>query len=263
VLTAEEIRPKLTELLVRIADTPPEAIKDTAALKELGIDSVAIVELAEGIATTFDVRLSDQTVNEWLTVGDVIRSVRRGDSFLASLPPPELNDPEQVGAFKQLAIVGALVGAGIGVLIGVAFAALIISSGFGGGSLPPITAPDDTPTPQATGSTPTDPFGDADREPTPTSTAPTGASLTVDPDLVDAGEDFRLTGQLPGTEPGEQLIIEWREDGGAWEPFPVSANANPDGTFGTRIFLASQGEREFRVRTEDGTATPPVTVRIS
>jgi hypothetical protein len=47
--TPEEIRAKLADLLRQIADVPAEAVRDTAALKDLGIDSVAINEFAEGI----------------------------------------------------------------------------------------------------------------------------------------------------------------------------------------------------------------------
>ena len=258
--TPEEIRAKLTELLGQIADTPADAVRDTAALKELGIDSVAIVELAEGVATAFDVRLTNDTVNEWRTVGDVVRSVRRGDSFLASLPPPQLEDPERVGAFQQLALVLAFVGAGIGVLIGVAAAALLISSGLDGGSLPPISSPDG-PAPITSATVTADPLGPSDA---PTSAAtPTDASLTATPDLVSVGEDFQLTGRLPSAQAGENLIIEWRENGGTWAPFPVTATAGADGTFGTRLYIGSPGEREFRVRTSAGPATPTATVRIS
>lgn len=256
--TPEEIRPELAELLGQIANTPADAVRDTAALKDLGIDSVGIVELAEGVAITFDLRLSDHTVNEWRTVGDVVRSVQRGESFLATLPPPQLNDPERVGAFKQLAVVFAVIGAGVGVVIGAAAAALLLSSGFDGGSLPPINAPT-APTPSSTAAD--DPFGDADRpKPSPT---PTGASLTLTPAQVSAGDDFRLSGRLPRAREGETLIIEWREDGGTWAPFPVTVTARPDGTFESRVYIASAGERQFRVRSDSGAATPPATIRIS
>jgi acyl carrier protein len=257
--TPEEIRSKLTELLGQIANVPAEAVRDTATLKDLGIDSIAIVELAEGIATTFDRRLSNETVNEWRTVGDVVRSIQRGESYLATLPPPQLRDPERAGAFKQLAVVFALLGAGIGVFIGAAGAALLISSGLDGGSLPPINAPDE-PTPGTSTAT-TDPFGDADRpKPTPT---PAGASLTLTPDVVDAGEDFRLSGRLPSAGDGETLTVEWREDGGTWAPFPITVTARPDGTFESRVYIGSPGERQFRVRSNSGSATPTAVVRIS
>jgi len=258
--TPEEIRPQLAELLNQITNTPAETVRDTSALKDLGIDSVAIVELAEGVATTFDLRLSDDTVNEWRTVGDVVRSVLRGESFLATLPPPQLTDPERVGAFKQLAVVFALIGAVAGVGIGIAAAALLLSSGFDAGSLPPISTPT-APTPVGTSSATADPFGDADRpKPSPT---PTGASLVLTPANVSAGEDFQLRGRLPSARDGETLIVEWREDGGTWAPFPVTVTARPDGTFGSRVYIASPGERQFRVRSDSGSTTPQAVVRIS
>jgi acyl carrier protein len=259
--TPEETRAKLTELLGTIAGTPAEAVRDTATLKDLGIDSVATVELAEGVATTFDVALSHDTVNEWRTVGDVIRSVQRGESFLASLPPPQLSDPERLGAFKQLAVVFAVMGAGVGVFIGIAAAALLASSGFDGGSLPPAS----TPTPIATSTATVDPFGNAGASPTPSSTsaAPTDARLNLTPASVNVGDDFRLIGRLPSARGGEALIVEWREDGGPWAPFPITVAARPDGTFESRVYISSPGERQFRVRSNSGPATPPATVRIS
>ncbi|HJR89948.1 MAG TPA: phosphopantetheine-binding protein [Aeromicrobium sp.] len=260
----EEIRASLTELLGQIANTPADAVRDTAALKDLGIDSVAIVELAEGVATTFDLRLSDETVNEWRTVGDVVRSVQRGERFLDLLPPPQLTDPERLGAFKQLAIVLAVVGAGVGVVIGVAAAVMLVSSGLDGGSLPPVSTPV-APTPNASATATSNPFGNGGSRPTPspTSAAPTDASLTLTPDVVSAGEDFRLTGTLPSARAGETLIVEWREDGGTWAAFPITVTANQDGTFASRVYIGSVGERQFRVRSREGGATPPATVRIS
>jgi acyl carrier protein len=264
VATPEEIRVKLTELLGKIADTPADAVRDTVALKDLGIDSIATVELAEGVATTFDLRLSNDTVNEWRTVGDVVRSVQRGESFLATLPPPQLSDPERVGAYKQLAVVFALIGAGIGVFIGIAAAALLASSGLGGGSLPPISTPT-APTPITSATATAAPFGNDNNSPTPspTSAAPTDASLTVTPAQVSAGEDFQLSGRLPSARGGETLAVEWREDGGTWAPFPIKVTARPDGTFESRVYISSPGERQFRVRSGSGSTTPPAVVRIS
>ena len=262
--TPEEIRVKLTELLGKIAGTPADSVRDTAALKDLGIDSVATVELAEGVATAFDLRLSDDTVNEWRTVGDVVRSVRRGESFLASLPPPQLSDPERVGAYKQLAVVFAVIGAGIGVLIGIGAAVLLASSGIGGGSLPPISAPTaPTPITSAT-ATATATANPSDRnDASPRTAAPTDATLTLTPARVNAGEDFRLSGRLPSARDGETLAVEWREGGGHWAPFPITVTARPDGTFESRVYISSPGERQFRVRSSSGSATPPAVVRIS
>lgn len=257
--TPQEIREQLGELLTRIAETPREEVRDTAALKDLGIDSVAIVELAEGVGTTFGTQLPDEIVNEWRTVGDVVRSVQRNDSYLASLPPPQLQvDPERIGAFKQLAVIFALLGAGLGVMIGVAAAALI-ASGLDGGTLPPISAPRG-PAPGAS----TADGGEAPTAAPSASAPPTGsASLTATPAQVSAGERFRLSGQLPGASEGERLVIEWREDGGNWADFPVTATARPDGTFDTQVYIASPGERQFRVRSSGSSdATPEAVVSI-
>lgn len=266
--TPDEIRQTLAELLGRIADVPGESVRDTAALKELGIDSVAMVELAAGVATSFNIRLDDESVNEWRTVGDVLRTVQRASAprpaddnagFLASLPPPQLTDPERISAFKQLAIVFALIGAGIGIVIGVG-AAVVLASGIDGGSLPPISAPV-IPTPIASDTSSPSPFGndDSDEEPTPPS-----ASLTATPGIVSSGERFRLSGRLPAARPGETLVVEWRDSGGTWATFPITVTARDDGSFESQVYIASPGEREFRVRSQAaGGSTPPTLVRIS
>ena len=143
--TPAEIREQLTDILGKVADVPSEAVRDTAILKDVGVDSIATVELAEGIGRTFDLRLADETVNEWRTVGDLVRTVQREEAAkahrLEPVAPPTMTDEERTGAFKQLAIFFALIGAGLGIVIGVGAAALLTSSGFDVGSLPPISTP--------------------------------------------------------------------------------------------------------------------------
>lgn len=278
--TPAEIREQLTDVLGKVADVPTESVRDTAVLKDLGVDSVATVELAEGIGRTFDIRLSDETVNEWRTVGDLVRTVQREEAAQANraepVAPPTLTDEERTGAFKQLAIFFALIGAGLGIVIGVGAAALLTSSGLDGGSLPPISTPV-IPTPLGTASasetessgsrfTPP-PFNGDEDEPTPsaspTDVRATSARLTATPTDVAPGERFDLEGALPDATPSESLQIEMRQTGSAWETFPVTAAANPDGTFKTQIYISSAGEYIFRVRSRAASAvTPPVTVRI-
>jgi acyl carrier protein len=278
--TPAEIREHLTDILGKVADVPTESVRDTAILKDLGVDSVATVELAEGIGRAFDIRLSDETVNEWRTVGDLVRTVQREEAAQANrtepVAPPTLTDEERTGAFKQLAIFFALIGAGLGIVIGIGAAALLTSSGLDGGSLPPISTPV-IPTPLGTASaTATEssgtrftppPFHGDEEEPTPTPTASavqaTSARLTATPTDVAPGERFDLEGALPDATPSESLQIETRQTGTAWETFPVTAAANPDGTFKTQIYISSAGEYIFRVRSREASAvTPPVTVRI-
>jgi acyl carrier protein len=279
--TPAEIREHLTDILGKVADVPTESVRDTAVLKDLGVDSVATVELAEGIGRTFDVRLSDETVNEWRTVGDLVRTVQREEAAQANRPeplaPPTLTDEERTGAFKQLAIFFALIGAALGVVIGVGTAALLASSGLDAGSLPPINTPA-IPTALGTASasatdssdgrfTPPS-FNGAEDEPTPSVTPSdevraTRARLSATPTSVAPGERFDLEGALPDATPSESLQIEMRQTGGAWENFPVTAAANPDGTFRTQIYISAAGEYLFRVRSRTASAvTPPVTVRI-
>jgi acyl carrier protein len=266
VSTPAEIREQLAEILGKVADVPSESIRDTAILKDLGVDSVASVELAEGIGREFDFRLSDETVNEWRTVGDLVRSVQREQTARANRPepiaPPTLTDEERNGAFKQLAIFFALIGAGLGIAIGVGAAALLASSGIDGGSLPPISTPV-IPTPLGT-ATATD--SDADNEFTPPTfrgDEPTAASLKATPTDVAPGERFELSGTLPDANAGERLRIEMSDDGGAWDDFPVTASTQPDGKFRTQIYISAAGDYRFRVRSQSSDATTPaVTVRI-
>lgn len=275
--TPADIREQLTDILGQVADVPPESVRDTAVLKDLGVDSVASVELAEGIGRTFDVRLSDETVNEWRTVGDLVRTVQREevarDNRPAPVAPPTLTDEERNGAFKQLAIFFALVGAGLGIAIGVGAAALLASSGLDVGSMPPISSPN-IPTPVGTATAsesggsdfapPSFSGGEPTPTPSPTEAArATSATLTATPTDVAPGERFELAGVLPQSTPAEGLKIEVRHTGGAWDTFPVSAAANPDGTFKTQIYISGAGEYLFRVRSAaSSSVTPSVTVRI-
>lgn len=268
--TPAEIREQLADILGKVADVPHESVRDTAVLKDLGIDSVASVELAEGIGRTFDLRLSDETVNEWRTVGDLLRTVQREESARTNRPepvaPPTLTDEERTGAFKQLAIFFAVIGAGLGIVLGVGAAALLASSGLDGGSLPPISTPV-IPTPVGT-ATESDADGVVGFTPSPApaeteSSEPTSARLTASPNDLAPGERFELAGALPDADAGESLQIEMSDDYGAWEDFPVTASAQPDGTFKTQIYISSAGDYRFRVRSQaSNRTTPAVTVRI-
>lgn len=274
-----EIRDQLADILGDVAEVPHESVRDTAQLKDLGIDSVGTVELAEGIGRTFRIPLADETVNEWRTVGDLVRTVQRQQMPQPNAPtthiPTPMTDPERTSAFKQLAIFFALVGAGVGVFIGVAAAALLASAGLDAGGLPPVSTPA-VPRPIATSSaTPSaeaehrftpPPFRGGETptpSPSPSIVARGPASLTATPDSVNSGEEFSLEGRLPGTTPGETLVIEISEDGGPWDAFPATATANADGTFSTHIYIESPGIQEFRVKSESGATTPTVLVTIS
>lgn len=280
--TPAEIREQLAEILGKVADVPSESVRDTAVLKDLGVDSIASVELAEGIGRKFDVRLSDETVNEWRTVGDLLRTVQREQAAKASRPdpivPPTLTDDERNGAFKQLAVFFALIGAGLGVAIGIGAAALVASSGIGSGSMPPISTPV-IPTPIGTATASSDSSGgdfappsfhgdERSASPTPSTTpsdtsTPTRATLKATPTDIAPGERFELSGAIPRAAAGESLRIEMSDDSGTWDTFPVTASTQPDGSFRTQIYLSAAGVYQFRVRSEaSDETTPAVTIHI-
>ena len=61
--TPEEIRDQLTDILVQVVGCAPEDVVDTPRCKQLGVDSLAVVEMADELGRRFDIYLSDETVN--------------------------------------------------------------------------------------------------------------------------------------------------------------------------------------------------------
>jgi acyl carrier protein len=254
-----EIRDQLADVLHEIAGVAAADVRDTASLKDLGVDSLAAVELAEGLERTFHITPPDVDVAEWRTVGDVVRTVTRQQTAneLAGLipSPPELVDPDQNMAFRQLALFLAVIGALIGIGFGVMFAATLASIGLPGGSMPEAK-------PQHFPSTA---GGNTDYGTTTvrrTTAAPTKASLAATPSTVAPGQRFTLKGTLPEAKAGEKLQIQMRTRGGAWEDFPVTVPAGAGGTFSVRIYTSTAGSYEFHLITPSGKATPGVTVAI-
>jgi acyl carrier protein len=253
-----EIRDQLAEVLQAIAGVERENVRDTASLKDLGVDSLAAVELAEGLERTFHITVPEVEFAEWRTVGDLVRTVTRQEAAAvetASLipTPAELVDPDQNVAFKQLAGFLAVLGGLIGIGLGVAVAAMLATTGLGGGSMPE-PEPDRIPTAARTNND----FG----TPTVRTTAPPKASLEATPSTVAAGQRFTLRGTLPEARPGETLQIQMRTGGGTWRDFPVTVQAGDGGTFSVQIYTSTAGSYEFHLVTPSGKATPGVTVAI-
>lgn len=64
---------KITKVLVEAINVDPTLVKPEASLKDdLGIDSIAAVELALELETEFDVSIADEELAELTTVNDII-----------------------------------------------------------------------------------------------------------------------------------------------------------------------------------------------
>lgn len=273
-VSSDEVRTELTDILVHVVGCAPEDVVDHAKLKELGVDSLAVVEMADELGLRFDVYLSDETVNGLRTVADAVRAVVRHEGAnvprsttfaptpptvaAAEAPSGVAADPaEQRSALRRLAFWFAVAGAGAGIGLGLGGAALIGATGISSTSLPPIAVPS---TPAPTTATPT---------PTPTPIPTEEETVDPDPTLiientqVSPGERFTLEGSFPELEEGETLQVQVKDPGEAWDEFPVTTQTRGGGDFRTQIYTSRTGEREFRMAAEDAElTTPAVTVQI-
>lgn len=289
---------QLVDIVVRVLDCDPDDVVPDALLQDdLGADSLTIVEIGEELGRRFDLYLSDDTINGLRRVKDAVHAVVGHDgtgpgrqdhppvpaSPLAFSSPagtglaveqaPELADPALpttdshllTGAIEPdqakhrawiltrwLGVAGLVVGA----VVGLAFVVLVGATGLDDVSLPPLPSATTAPTPTAT--TPS---------PTPTSTAPDEVTeeptLTAEQTRVSPGQRFVLSGRFPGLGPNAVLQVQFRENGGSWEDFPVQAKTRDEGAFKTELYTSRTGEREFRLKhDESGATTPTVKVTI-
>lgn len=265
--TAAQIRASLADILVAVVDCDAEEVVDDALLADLGVDSIALVEVADELGRRHGTYLPDDVVDDLRTVADAVAAVleprTRHDRVTTALhhPAPEPRDPgasQRASAMSKLAGVFVVLGALVGVLLGLGGAALVAATGIGGVDLPPISAPaETTPTPTPTATTPSP---EPTEEPEEEVEEPT---FEVSSDQVAPGERFELTGRFPGVAPGEVLQVQAREGDADWEDFPVTAVTGADGTYRTNVFTSRTGPRDFRMlhRATD-TATEPQTVTI-
>ena len=279
---SDDVRDQLTDILVKVVGCAPEDVVDHAELKQLGVDSLAVVEMADELGRRFDIYLSDESVNAMRTVGDAVKAVVRHDGTRAprsttyQAPPPstgpvpgaaptasapqtivEVDPEERRSTLKRLAYWFAAVGAAVGIVLGLGFAGLIGASGINSSTLPPLALPT-TPAP----TTPT---------PTPTPTASPDAEETPDPDPtltipeteVGPGERFTLEGAFPALGGGEKLQVQVKDPGAKWDEFPVTVTTRDGGEYRTQIYTSRTGKRDFRMAHEDSdTTTPAVSVTI-
>lgn len=262
--TSSSVHEQLTDILVRVVHCRADEVTRDASLKGLGVDSLGIVEVSEELGRRFDVYLSDDTIDSLVTVQDAVDAILRHPTHqpnarqttaLASPPPPKNDaplEPTRAGGFAaRFAFAGIVIGAALGV----AGAALVSATGIDSVDLPPIAAPTSaapTPTPEP--------------EPTPTPTekeAVPKPTLEASSSRVSPGQRFILSGSFPGSDTGESLQVEVREEGTDWDDFPIQTQTRDGGEFKTELYTSRTGQREFRIANEvTGKTTPTVEVTI-
>jgi acyl carrier protein len=270
--SSSSVREQLTDILVRVVGCPADAVVPEASLKELGTDSLTIVELADELGRRFDVYLSDDTVDGLVTVQDAIDSVVRHDGATPPTrsgrvpttlesPAPPVRDREHTRRRRlaeRMIFWFVVVGVILGGALGFGGSALIDATGIGAVDLPtinnPTTAPSKTPTTAET--------------PEPTQTTPTKTdvpepTIRASSPQVSPGQRFVLEGRFPAAGEGAELQVQVKDEGSDWDDFPIETTTRSGGRFKTELYTSRTGERQFRLlnkKTDE--TTPAVTVEI-
>ena len=61
----------ITEIIVKTAGCPPEAVEPDAELTELGIDSLKAITMLYDIEETFDIEIPNEVIPSIVTVQDI------------------------------------------------------------------------------------------------------------------------------------------------------------------------------------------------
>lgn len=249
---------QIVDVVVSVLGCEPDDVVPEATLKELGADSLTVVEIGEGLEQRFGISLSDATIDGLVTVQDALEAVTTPAEPVpvAAEPMPELGlAPDAKKRVWRTVLWMAVVGVLLGGFFGFFSSGAVSALGLGSVDLPPLPSsakssatPTPTPTP-----TPTKTTAPATPEPT----------LSVDDPQVSPGQRFRLTGRFPELGADAPLVIEFRENGGPWEAFPVDTSTRGQGEFAAELYTSRTGPREFRVRHEaTDQTTPTVAVQI-
>jgi len=268
------VHEQLTRIIVQVVGCEPQAVEPAARLgKDLGVDSLSMVEIVEALGLSFDVYIPDATVDNLVTVQDAVNSVvhhnhgvkrpvKRPATRPAAAPPRRQARPlpaDEIERRKHTAwkFAGwfAVAGLAIGAVMGLGGAALINASGLGEGTLPATPTPTATTTTKATPKPTENTAPTTEQKPKPTLNA---ASSEISP-----GEKLRLDGAFPELGKGALLQVQVKDKGGDWDDFPVTTRTGDDGKFSTVIYTTRTGERQIRMlHKESKSTTPAVAITI-
>lgn len=277
-----DVLAEIADILSKVQGCAPDDVQPETILKDLGVDSITIVEVGEELGRRFNLYLTDESIDGFVTVKDAINAVVRHDGATAgsgspavparlatpptSVPAPAAPvrtpqpavqplDEHKKRAAGRLATWMIIVGAALGVLVGLGSAAVIGATGLGAADLPPLSV---TTTAAPTTTTPTTAAPEESSE-TP-SEEPT---FTVSSTKVSPGERFRLEGAFPALGKGATLQVQVKDPGGDWDDFPVDTQTKGGGKYATEIYTSRTGKREFRMfHDESGKASPSIAVEI-
>lgn len=283
--TSASVQQRLTEILVQVVDCAPLEVIPAAKLgKDLGVDSLSIIEVCEKLGQDFGVYLTDETINSMVTVQDAVNAIIHHDhttagprhpsqitaaraasgassssttsdgSIFCHLTEDELEEKKR----HAWRLVGGMAGAGlaIGLVLGIGGAALIDATGIKNIEPPPAassstTEPTASPTPSPTPTV------------APTTAEPAESELRADEAAVSPGQQIVLSGTMAELGEGALLQVQIKDPDTDWDDFPVTTRTGKNGEFRTIVRTTRQGDRQFRMlHQESGDKTPAVTVTV-
>ncbi|MET0930321.1 MAG: acyl carrier protein [Aeromicrobium sp.] len=261
------VHEQLTDILVRVVGCPADAVVPAAVLKDLGTDSLTIVEVGEELGRRFGIRLSDRAIDSMTTVQNAIDAVVGHDGTATAavtvrapedeVVPVKKKDPVvKRGRVTVFAATFVFLGLVIGGVLGLGGAALVSATGMSEVNLPPIVAPT-TPAPVV----------ETEDEPAPAATTPVDQlepTINTSSEQVSPGERFYLSGAFPGSPVGQNLQVQVKDgSGSAWDNFPIQTATRDGGIFRTELYTSRTGERQFRVtNTVTNVSSPSIKVDI-
>lgn len=269
------VHKQLTRITVQVVGCEPQEVVAAARLnRDLGVDSLSIIEIVEALGQTFNIYIPDAAVDNLVTVQDAVNAfvhhdpsvkppmtrpatttVAASSSRREARPLPADEIERRIHTAWKLAGWFAVAGVVLGVVLGFGGVALINASGIGDVTMSA------TPTPTAT----------ATKKPTPTPTATSAPATDEEPKptlnaastQISPGEKLRLDGSFPELGKGAIIQVQVKDKDGDWDDFPVTVKTGAEGEFATVIYTTRTGERQIRMlHKTSNTSTPAVTITI-